>query len=88
MKITDVEAIVLRYRDEIQDIADGTQDALIVRVIPNALFLEFVVWDSPLAHELVQPRFWIERDGTVAVPEGPGLGITLDEAVLRRYRVA
>jgi L-alanine-DL-glutamate epimerase-like enolase superfamily enzyme len=47
-----------------------------------------VVWDSPLAHELVQPRFWIERDGTVAVPEGPGLGISLDEAVLRRYRVA
>ena len=60
----------------------------LIASIPNALFLEFVVWDSPLAHDLVQPRFWIEKDGAVPVPEGPGLGITLDEAVLRRYRVA
>ena len=60
----------------------------LIASIPNAHFLEFVVWDSPLAHELVQPRFWIDQDGTVAVPEAPGLGVALDEAVLNRYRVA
>jgi L-alanine-DL-glutamate epimerase-like enolase superfamily enzyme len=46
------------------------------------------VWDSPLAHDLTHPRFWIDGDGMVAVPQGPGLGITLDEDVLARYRVA
>ena len=56
--------------------------------LPDAPFLEFCVWDSPLAHDLTEPRFWIERDGTVAVPQGPGLGITLNEDVLARYRVA
>jgi L-alanine-DL-glutamate epimerase-like enolase superfamily enzyme len=56
--------------------------------LPEAPFLEFCVWDSPLAHDLTEPRFWIERDGTVAVPQGPGLGITLNEEVVERYRVA
>ncbi|MBI3456560.1 MAG: mandelate racemase/muconate lactonizing enzyme family protein [Candidatus Rokubacteria bacterium] len=60
----------------------------LIASIPNALVLEFVVWDSPLAHELTRPRFWIDRAGMVAVPQEPGLGITLDESVLRRYRVA
>ena len=52
------------------------------------LFLEFCVWDSPLAHDLVEPRFWIDRDGTVAVSQAPGLGITLNEDVVECYRVA
>lgn len=29
----------------------------------------------------------VARDGSLAVPEGPGLGFTVDEAVLRKYRV-
>jgi L-alanine-DL-glutamate epimerase-like enolase superfamily enzyme len=28
------------------------------------------------------------RDGTMAVPDGPGLGIAIDERVIERYRVA
>jgi L-alanine-DL-glutamate epimerase-like enolase superfamily enzyme len=46
------------------------------------------VWDSPLAQDLVEPRFWIDADGMVAVPEGPGLGITLNESIIERYRIA
>ena len=46
------------------------------------------MWDSPLAHDLVEPRFWIDGEGMVAVPQGPGLGITLNDDVVRRYRVA
>ncbi len=60
----------------------------LIAAIPNAIFLEFVVWDSPLAHDLVQPKFWIDKEGMVAVPEGPGLGVTLDETLLERYRIA
>ena len=60
----------------------------LIASIPNALFLEFCVWDSPFAHDLVQPRFWIDGDGMVAVPQEPGLGIVLNEAVIERYRVA
>ena len=32
MKITDVEAIVLRRHEPARDISDGTQDACIVRI--------------------------------------------------------
>jgi L-rhamnonate dehydratase len=60
----------------------------LLAALPEAPFLEFCVWDSPLAHDLVHPRFWIDGDGMVAVPQGPGLGIALDEQVLERYRVA
>jgi L-alanine-DL-glutamate epimerase-like enolase superfamily enzyme len=56
--------------------------------LPVAPFLEFCVWDSPLAHDLVEPRFWIDGDGMVKVPQEPGLGITLNDDVVRRYRVA
>ena len=36
--------------------------------------------------DLVEPRFRLE-DGEVPVPTGPGLGVTLNEAVLKKYRV-
>ena len=29
----------------------------------------------------------IPRDGMLAVPAGPGLGVTLDEGVLARHRI-
>ena len=60
----------------------------LLAAMPETPLLEFCVWDSPLAHDLTHPRFWIDGDGMVAVPQGPGLGITLDEDVLARYRVA
>jgi L-rhamnonate dehydratase len=55
--------------------------------MPNALFLEFCVWDSPLNKELVEPHFWIDGKGEVEIPTGPGLGVTLNEEVVKRYRV-
>ena len=36
MKITDVEAIVLRRHDPVRDISDGTQDTLVVRIHTDA----------------------------------------------------
>jgi L-rhamnonate dehydratase len=60
----------------------------LLAAIPNALFLEFCVWDSPLNLDLVVPPFRIDSDGCVAIPQTPGLGIRLNEDVLARYRVA
>jgi L-alanine-DL-glutamate epimerase-like enolase superfamily enzyme len=30
----------------------------------------------------------VAKDGFLSVPQGPGLGITMDEAVIARYRIA
>jgi L-rhamnonate dehydratase len=59
----------------------------LIASIPNALFLEFCIWDSPLNLELVQPPFAIDANGDVAIPQGPGLGVDLDEDVIARYRM-
>src|SRR3954463_1502822 len=55
--------------------------------IPNTLgLLEFVVEEgSPLRHHIPEPIR--ARDGRVAVPEAPGLGIALNEEGIRKYRV-
>ncbi len=48
--------------------------------------LEFHRQPNPLRDELT-PTPIVARDGYVAVPEGPGLGIEIDEAAVRRYAV-
>lgn len=52
---------------------------------PNALLFELKPLPSPMQHELV--RVPIEqRDGWITPPDGPGLGVEVDEAVVRLYR--
>lgn len=56
---------------------------------PAAPLFEFIsphVYDSPLRRDLVSPEPTLS-DGLMALPEGPGLGITLNEAVVARYRI-
>src|SRR5204862_4262658 len=43
------------------------------------------LWSSPLRRELTQPEPQL-RDGALAVPSGPGLGIELDPDAVARYR--
>ena len=54
--------------------------------IPGGEVFEFCMSDSPLRHELTHERFEI-TDGYVHVPEAPGLGVTVNEDVVERYRV-
>jgi L-alanine-DL-glutamate epimerase-like enolase superfamily enzyme len=54
--------------------------------IPGAFVLEYCVEDSPLLHGLTNEHFPV-IDGYVAVPEGPGLGVSLDEKTVEAYRV-
>jgi L-rhamnonate dehydratase len=55
-------------------------------VVPDAFVLEYCVEDSPLLNELTPERFALD-DGFVAVPQEPGLGVTINEAIVDKYRV-
>lgn len=49
-------------------------------------WLEYSIADSPLRWDMVHESFPIGPDGRVAVPQGPGLGLTLNEETIRLYR--
>lgn len=53
--------------------------------LPNAIRFEYCMADSPLRHDLTLQKFPL-ADGYVSVPEEPGLGVTVDEAVIQKYR--
>ena len=55
--------------------------------VPGGELFEFCMADSPLRHELTHERFAIDAEGFVHVPEGPGLGVTVDEDTVARYRI-
>ena len=61
--------------------------AHMVAASPSGKLLEFCMSDSPLARELVTPPPVIGPDGLFEVPTGPGLGVELDESVVRRFQV-
>jgi len=52
----------------------------------RAVFQEFNVTAGPLSRELCLNPIHLE-DGMLRVPQGPGLGIEVDESVIDRYRV-
>src|SRR5919204_215456 len=56
-------------------------------VIPDALFQEYCVAETPINQSLTRERLPIDDGGLVAVPAGPGLGVELDEEIVDRYRV-
>jgi L-alanine-DL-glutamate epimerase-like enolase superfamily enzyme len=56
-----------------------------VASMPHGQLTEFTVSESPLARDLLAEPFQLEADGTLCVPQAPGLGVHLNEDVLRRY---
>jgi L-alanine-DL-glutamate epimerase-like enolase superfamily enzyme len=52
----------------------------------NSLYLEYNVASASLLNTLCARRLEMV-DGHVAVPDGPGLGVEVDEAIVERYRV-
>jgi L-alanine-DL-glutamate epimerase-like enolase superfamily enzyme len=50
----------------------------------NVLLMELKPLPSPMQHELVRNPI-DQQDGWVAPPDGPGLGVEVDEAVVREY---
>ena len=53
----------------------------------DAFLFEDCVEDSPLRHELTHERIQA-TDGWIAVPNGPGLGVTLNEGFIAKHLVA
>jgi L-alanine-DL-glutamate epimerase-like enolase superfamily enzyme len=56
--------------------------------LPRALFLEYNVSNSPMLREIIRNPVKLNPGGTISVPEGPGLGIEIDEKAVKKYRVA
>jgi L-alanine-DL-glutamate epimerase-like enolase superfamily enzyme len=53
----------------------------------DAFIFEDCVEDSPMRHELTKEKVQA-LDGWIQVPDGPGLGVTLNEEFIGRYLVA
>ena len=56
-------------------------------VLPRALFLEYNVCESPMLREIIANPVKLDADGMIAVPQGPGLGIEINEEAVRRFQV-
>jgi L-rhamnonate dehydratase len=56
-------------------------------VLPDALFQEYCIADTPINTTLTRERLPIDSEGYVAVPTGPGLGVELDEEVVAAFRI-
>ena len=59
----------------------------LIASLPNAGLLEFDQNPNPLRSELFEEPIEPSSDGTVRLPERPGLGVTLNRATIDRYRV-
>ena len=53
----------------------------------RAVFIEFNTSQGPLSRELVREPLRM-TDGWLSVPEGPGLGVEVNEEAIRKYRIA
>ncbi len=53
---------------------------------PAGFIVEYSLGANPLLHDLVEESFPVE-DGMIAVPDRPGLGITLREDFLKSHTV-
>jgi L-alanine-DL-glutamate epimerase-like enolase superfamily enzyme len=52
----------------------------------SAFIFEYCIEDNPIRRKIAGPDIPV-IDGFITVPDGPGLGIELDEKALNRYRV-
>jgi L-alanine-DL-glutamate epimerase-like enolase superfamily enzyme len=56
-------------------------------ILPRSLFLEFNVAANPMLRDIIANPLVMDSEGMIAVPQAPGLGIEIDEAAVRHYRV-
>ena len=52
---------------------------------PNLVQMEYWFGENPLGDAILREPLLAVRDGEVAVPKGPGLGLEIDESLLRRW---
>jgi L-alanine-DL-glutamate epimerase-like enolase superfamily enzyme len=54
-------------------------------VCPSCTILEYSLGFNPMLHELVEEKFPVE-DGRIAIPDRPGLGVTVRREFVEQYR--
>jgi len=59
----------------------------LIASLPNAGLLEFDQNPNPLRDELFEEPIVVGPDGTVTMPDRPGLGVTLNQQTIDRYQV-
>lgn len=55
--------------------------------LPRARFVEFNVSQSHLTRGVCGGQLKLNEDGTLNIPQGPGLGVTVDEDFIAKHRV-
>lgn len=58
----------------------------LIASIPNADMLEYCAQETVLSKNLVQHHFKLDKNGDVWIPDVPGIGVTLNEDIINRYR--
>lgn len=56
-------------------------------VLPRSLFVEYNICENPMLREIIANPVMMDGDGTIGVPQTPGLGIEINEHALQRFRV-
>jgi L-alanine-DL-glutamate epimerase-like enolase superfamily enzyme len=59
----------------------------LIATLPRALFLEFNIAQSALTKGICGGVLELNDDGTVSIPEAPGLGVEVDEEFIQAHRV-
>jgi L-alanine-DL-glutamate epimerase-like enolase superfamily enzyme len=59
----------------------------LIATLPRARFLEFNVSQSALTRGITRTTFTLQDDGTVAIPEGVGIGVEVDLDFVKAHRV-
>jgi L-alanine-DL-glutamate epimerase-like enolase superfamily enzyme len=59
----------------------------LIATLPRAKYVEFNVAQSHLTRGICGGALTLNADGTVSIPEGPGLGVEVDVAFIEAHRV-
>jgi L-rhamnonate dehydratase len=55
--------------------------------LPRSLFLEYNVSESPMLREIIRNPVTMDAQGMMPVPQGPGLGIDINEKAVEKFHV-
>jgi L-alanine-DL-glutamate epimerase-like enolase superfamily enzyme len=59
----------------------------LIATLPRARYLEFNVSQSHLTRGIAHAPFVLASDGTVSIPDTPGIGVTVDRDFIAKHRV-
>jgi L-alanine-DL-glutamate epimerase-like enolase superfamily enzyme len=59
-------------------------DLQLASALPHTDFVEFLI-GSAFVQDLTIDNWQLNEDGKLPIPDGPGLGITIDENALSEY---